>query len=433
MENKKILIISIIFIALISCFILLNKITKPNSELLNTSSTTTTILKDTANNKEFTDFWDDYDWPKSKFNILNTPKTITTESLDIKGQPPGEPPIYYEKETLNGIEYETLTGWVKKDTIKINNGQLLFSVYNGRFESKSELKFSNINTNIIKILKNNKEYNFEGLSSLPQTKIVNVKIYLEIPKATAKSSYFTLLLPIALAKISPDANEYQYNPEYPISLGDTILPESPILKHRIYKIIFQEPIFEQRILKGARGDIAADFDGEYLFDRDKDAKLFIKFANSQDWINIAWGDESPYWALENLLDYASKNETYIEFYCSKFNNSSLIIHTKTVWEFNFNFQENEDIKIPIQYTSSEPQQYKWVSDKTIMFNDEHYNDQLIDISKFIADNPKLQRNNNEEWTEKGILSFTGAINCGKLKNLDFDSQCFIEATTLSFK
>jgi hypothetical protein len=31
-----------------------------------------------------------------------------------------------------------------------------------------------------------------------------------------------------------------------------------------------------------------------------------------------------------------------------------------------------------------------------MFNDEHYNDQLIDISKFIADNPKLQRNNNEE-------------------------------------
>jgi hypothetical protein len=68
-----------------------------------------------------------------------------------------------------------------------------------------------------------------------------------------------------------------------------------------------------------------------------------------------------------------------------------------------------------------------------MFNDEHYNDQLIDISKFIADNPKLQRNNNEEWTEKGILSFTGAINCGQLKNLDFDSQCFIEAATLSFK
>jgi hypothetical protein len=70
-----------------------------------------------------------------------------------------------------------------------------------------------------------------------------------------------------------------------------------------------------------------------------------------------------------------------------------------------------------------------------MFFDDSMTDYPIDISKFIDNNSKLQRKNNDEWTEKGIMSLTGNIYCGKLNDLinKDDPKCSLDVSSLSFK
>jgi uncharacterized iron-regulated protein len=59
-----------------------------------------------------------------------------------------EPDTYYEKETIGNKNYETLTGWVRTDSLKIVNNNLYFNLYQ---EIGDDIKFDGDNLQPIPI------------------------------------------------------------------------------------------------------------------------------------------------------------------------------------------------------------------------------------------------------------------------------------------
>lgn len=380
----------------------------------------------------------EYIWPESD-NLKECLESSKGQERDI-GEPcyfSGESYVYYSKATISGITYGVVDGWVWTPGIKTSGDKLSFSLDE---EFGSSEKLEEINNNFfdfkkIKLLDNNKEIDITSMSQLSNNEVLNARIYYTLPKVSYFDKIINWLYPSAMAKLEP-MNTYN-TASKPSSNNDLITDsiDYTISKNSIYKIVFQKPTSEERIIDNTGQAGILGLYQSYIGSKAKDSATLIKFTNSKDWITIKFADGSPYWTLEKLLDYANSN-TYIDFYCSKFNNSCMFVEKKTTWEFNFDFNGfDKEIVIPINYQSSDAKSYSWESNTSIMFFNNRMIDYPIDISKFIANNPKLQRKNNEEWTEKGIMTLTGNIYCGKLNDLinKDEPKCSLNVLSLSFK
>ncbi len=110
-----------------------------------------------------------------------------------------------------------------------------------------------------------------------------------------------------------------------------------------------------------------------------------------------------------------------------------IIKANTI-EFDFDIpQDDKKVLFYTEYKDKNLADYLWKSDTIIIVHDYNFNEFSIDISNFVNNNPKLKRQNKEEYTSQGILSFKGEINCGQLNNFKSADQCTLKPISLSFK
>jgi hypothetical protein len=427
LKNKGLLLIfSIVLIATSILYISRDKSPASVFTSKSTDSSTTTTRPE-------------YVWPQSD-SLKECLEASKGKERDI-GEPcyfSGESYVYFSKATIDKVTYGVMDGWVWTKGIKTSGDKVSFSV-DEEFGSSKELKEINntfFNLNKIKLLEDNKEWDIVNVSQLSANELLNVRIYYTLPKTSYLDKFISWLFPEAMAKLWPNEQTDGSNIQTPIISNNIETDINYTIKRNdIFKIVFQKPTFDERVIDNHGQSGIMGLQGSYLRSVSKDNVTLIKFNNTKDWITVTFADESPYWALENLLAYA-KNNTYIDFYCSKFNNSCMFVEQKTVWEFNFDFNGfDKEIIIPIKYQSEIGDSYKWESDTDIVFFDENRINYPISISKFISDNPKLQRKNNDEWTEKGFMSIDGNIYCGKLKDLlkGEELKCSLNVSSLSFK
>jgi hypothetical protein len=110
-----------------------------------------------------------------------------------------------------------------------------------------------------------------------------------------------------------------------------------------------------------------------------------------------------------------------------------IVKAHTI-EFDFNIpQGDKNILFYTKYKDEDLTHYLWESDTTIVVYDHNFNEFSVNISNFEGNNPKLKRQNKEEYTAKGILSFEGEINCGQLQKFESADQCTLKVVSLSFE
>ncbi len=162
-----------------------------------------------------------------------------------------EPDIYYEKETINNKGYETLTGWVRINSLKITNNDLYFNLYQNMGD---DIKFDGhdlqpIPMNLIKGWDNGKETNLKDLSFFKQQEMATIKIYYEQDKTVGATSKF-LYGQEALAKT--DVNDFgaHNNNSELVEKNELeyINSNSPIFRQKIYKVVLRKPYFEERTI-----------------------------------------------------------------------------------------------------------------------------------------------------------------------------------------
>lgn len=429
MKTKNLLIIFICLVVVLSIYFYYNK-TKGQKELINNNASWTlgTISVDPVVNKE-----ENYLWPKSKYydSIISSRGDMT------------EPDTYYEKETIGNKNYETLTGWVRTDSLKIVNNNLYFNLYQ---EIGDDIKFDGDNLqpipiNLVKSWNEGKEVKLKDLSPFKQQEMVNIKIYYEQDKNVGVISKF-LYGQEALAKVgASDLDGLNDNSDFVIERNgnesEYINSNSPIFRQKIYKVVLRKPYFEERVITYGDGSTFNEIMYYYLLEWSSNYNSSVKFNNSE-WIklekNTETEHENEYDRLANSFFDHSKNLYHLDFYCSEFNNSCMAIIKAHTIEFDFNIpQGDKNILFYTKYQDKDLEDYLWESDTTIIVYDSNFNEFPVDVSDFRSDNPKLKRQNKEEYTAQGILSFEGEINCGQLQNFESVDQCTLKVVSLSFK
>lgn len=430
MKTKSLLIIFFCLVILISIYFYYNRKPQQNSSLVHNSISNLTldpIAIDSVDNKE-----ENYSWPKSKYYNL-----ITESKGDMV-----EPDIYYDKEVFDGKNYETITGWVKADTIKIVDGKLYFNLFQHMGDG---IKFNGNNLqpipiNLVKSWDREEEISLKDLSLFDKQEIINIKIYYEQNIDIGAISKF-LYKQEALAKVGASDLEGSNNDSDFVRENENeptyINSNSPIFKQKIHKVILRKPYFEERVITYGNESTFNKISYYYILERSNSYNSLVKFNNSE-WIkfeeNTETENDNGYDYLADSFGDHSKNLLHLDFYCSEFNNSCMVITKRHTIEFDFNMpQNNKDIVFYTKYQDKEPGDYSWESDTTIAVYDHNFNEFYIDISKFSSTNPKLKRQNNEEYTSQGMLSFEGEINCGPLKNFKSVDQCALKIISLSFK
>jgi hypothetical protein len=67
-----------------------------------------------------------------------------------------------------------------------------------------------------------------------------------------------------------------------------------IKRNDIFKIVFQKPTFDERVIDNHGQSGIMGLQGSYLRSVSKDNVTLIKFNNTKDWITVTFADESPY-------------------------------------------------------------------------------------------------------------------------------------------
>lgn len=423
MKTKQILIILACFAVILSSYFYYNSIKKQEEMVNNSLDLNQEVINiEPIRNKE-----EKYLWPKSQYyNAINDSRGDITE-----------PDIYYEEEIIDNKKYTTLTGWVRVNSLKIIDNALHFNLYKNLSE---DIKFNGSDSqpvpiNLIKVWDKGEERELKDLALFNEKEIINIKIYY---KQNQDISAILKLLygQEVLAKIQENEFKEYDNTQGSIKIDDPkhISNNLPILQQEIYKIVLKEPYLEERVITYGAESTFNEINYYYIWEKDENYYTAVKF-NDSEWIkDIDPENNVQYWLLSDAFLDHSKNLYHLDFYCSEFNKSCIAIIKANTIEFDFNIPKDDGaILFNIKYEDENPNKYLWESDKTIIINDYNYNTFPVNISNFVDNNPKLKKQDNNEYTSPGILSFEGEINCGQIKSFESPNKCSLKVFDLSFK